>query len=118
MKARFGVALSMAVGAALGGAAIQALHAQANPPVYMVAINEVSDRKRIRFTRSEIGQRLRWGVCCGRTRIADCGEPTSRASCDPSLGKHGGATTLAQFSRISVCTKDWREIRDIQHRRG
>jgi hypothetical protein len=32
MKARFGVALSMAVGAAFGGAAIQALHAQANPP--------------------------------------------------------------------------------------
>ena len=46
MKARFGVALSMAVGAALGGAAIQALHAQANPPVYMVAINEVSDQER------------------------------------------------------------------------
>jgi hypothetical protein len=46
MKARFGVALSMAVGAAFGGAAIQALHAQANPPVYMVAINEVSDQER------------------------------------------------------------------------
>jgi len=30
-------------GAALGGAAIQALHAQAKPPVYMIAINEVSD---------------------------------------------------------------------------
>jgi uncharacterized protein (DUF1330 family) len=38
--------LSMAVGAALGGAAIQALHAQAKPPVYMVAIKEVSDQER------------------------------------------------------------------------
>ena len=38
MKARFGMALSMVVGAALGGAAIQALHAQAKPPVYMIAI--------------------------------------------------------------------------------
>ena len=46
MKARFGMALSMAVGAALGGAAIQALHAQAKPPVYMIAINEVSDQER------------------------------------------------------------------------
>jgi uncharacterized protein (DUF1330 family) len=46
MKARFGMALSMVVGAALGGAAIQALHAQAEPPVYMVAINEVSDQER------------------------------------------------------------------------
>jgi uncharacterized protein (DUF1330 family) len=44
MKSRFGMALSMAVGVALGGAAIQALHAQAKPPVYMIAINEVSDQ--------------------------------------------------------------------------
>ena len=75
-------------------------------------------RKRIRFACSEIGQRSRWGVCRGRTRNTGCGKPTSRASCDPSLGKHGGATRLAQFSRISGCTKDWREIREIQHRRG
>ena len=46
MKARFGMALSMAVGVALGGAAIQALHAQAKAPVYMVAINEVIDQQR------------------------------------------------------------------------
>ncbi len=46
MKARFGMALSLVVGAALGGAAIQALHAQARPPVYMIAINEVSDQER------------------------------------------------------------------------
>ena len=42
MRTRFTVAVSMLAGAALGGAAIQALHAQAKPPVYMVAINEVS----------------------------------------------------------------------------
>ena len=46
MKARFDIALSMAVGAVLGGAAIQALHAQAKPPVYMIAINEVGDQER------------------------------------------------------------------------
>jgi uncharacterized protein (DUF1330 family) len=45
MKSRFTVALSMLVGAALGGAAIEALHAQAKPPIYMVAINEVSDQE-------------------------------------------------------------------------
>jgi uncharacterized protein (DUF1330 family) len=45
MRARLGMALSMAVGAALGAAAIQALHAQAKPPVYMIAINEVSDQE-------------------------------------------------------------------------
>jgi len=46
MKARFDMVLSMAVGAALGGAAVQALHAQAKPPVYMVAVNELSDQER------------------------------------------------------------------------
>ena len=46
MKARFDIALSMVVGAILGGAAIQVLHAQAKPPVYMIAINEVSDQER------------------------------------------------------------------------
>ena len=46
MKAQFNIALSMVVGAILGGAAIQALHAQTKPPVYMIAINEVSDQER------------------------------------------------------------------------
>jgi uncharacterized protein (DUF1330 family) len=32
---------AMLAGAVLGGAAIQALHAQAKPPVYMIAINQV-----------------------------------------------------------------------------
>ena len=45
MKARWTVALSMLVGIALGGAAIQTLHAQAKPPVYMIAINEVSSQE-------------------------------------------------------------------------
>jgi uncharacterized protein (DUF1330 family) len=46
MKARFSMVLSMMVGAALGGGAIQVVHAQAKPPVYMIAINEVSDQER------------------------------------------------------------------------
>jgi uncharacterized protein (DUF1330 family) len=46
MKTWFTIAASMLAGAALGGAAIQALHAQAKPPVYMIAINEVSDQER------------------------------------------------------------------------
>ena len=44
MKTRFAVALSMVAGAALGGAAIQALYAQTKVPVYMIAVNEVSDQ--------------------------------------------------------------------------
>src|SRR5712691_13028223 len=43
MKTPLTIAVSILLGAALGGAAIQALHAQAKP-VYMIAINEVSDQ--------------------------------------------------------------------------
>jgi uncharacterized protein (DUF1330 family) len=46
MKVRVDSALSMVVGAMLGGAAIQALHAQTKPPVYMIAINELTDPDR------------------------------------------------------------------------
>jgi len=41
MKTYYTVALSMLVGAGLGGAAIQALHAQATPPVYVVSLIDV-----------------------------------------------------------------------------
>ena len=45
MKARSTVTVSMLAGIALGAAAIQTLHAQAKPPVYMIAINEVSNQE-------------------------------------------------------------------------
>jgi uncharacterized protein (DUF1330 family) len=44
MKARWTVVSSMLVGIILG-AAIQTLHAQAKPPVYMIAINEVRNQE-------------------------------------------------------------------------
>jgi uncharacterized protein (DUF1330 family) len=44
MKTRYTVALSMIAGAALGGAAIQGLHAQAKPKAYLVTETEVLDR--------------------------------------------------------------------------
>jgi len=43
MKTRFTVALSMLAGAALGAGAIQALHAQATPPVYYFAEIDVTN---------------------------------------------------------------------------
>jgi uncharacterized protein (DUF1330 family) len=45
MKPGCTVALSMLSGIALGAAAVQTLHAQAKPPVYMVAINEVTNQE-------------------------------------------------------------------------
>ena len=43
MKVGYVVALSMLAGAALG-AAVETLRAQAKPPVYMIAINEVTNQ--------------------------------------------------------------------------
>ena len=45
MKVHHTVMLSMLAGATVGGVAIQALHAQARPPIYMVAINEIIDQE-------------------------------------------------------------------------
>jgi uncharacterized protein (DUF1330 family) len=45
MKIRYIVALSMLAGVAVGAAAIQSLHAQAKPPIYMIAINEISNQE-------------------------------------------------------------------------
>ncbi|MFY9899304.1 MAG: hypothetical protein WAK67_16120, partial [Xanthobacteraceae bacterium] len=46
MKTKYTVALSMLAGMAVGAVAVQTLHAQAKPPVYMVALNEVTDADR------------------------------------------------------------------------
>jgi uncharacterized protein (DUF1330 family) len=43
MKARYIVGLSLLTGIAIGGAAIQTLHAQAKPPVYAIALNQLTD---------------------------------------------------------------------------
>ena len=43
MKARYTVALSILAGIAVGTAAVQALHAQAKPPAYVVAEIDVTN---------------------------------------------------------------------------
>jgi uncharacterized protein (DUF1330 family) len=43
MKTRYTVALAMLTGAAIGGAAVQGLHAQAKPPVYSVTEIDVTN---------------------------------------------------------------------------
>ena len=43
MKTSYVVGLTLVAGVAMGAGAVQVLHAQAKPPVYMIAINEVSN---------------------------------------------------------------------------
>jgi hypothetical protein len=74
MKIRYTVALSMLTGVAIGGAAIQTLHAQAKPPVYMVAINEIQSGRiyeAIPSYCSENDQGAWWRICRSGTGNAD-----------------------------------------------
>ena len=43
MKTRYAVALSILAGVAVGAAAVQALHAQAKPPAYVIAEIDVTN---------------------------------------------------------------------------
>lgn len=45
MKTKRIIMLAAFIGFGLGGAAVQTIHAQAKPPVYMIAINEVSNQE-------------------------------------------------------------------------
>jgi uncharacterized protein (DUF1330 family) len=45
MKGKWSAALAMLAGFGLGAGALQALHAQAEPPVYMIALNEISNQE-------------------------------------------------------------------------
>ena len=43
MKSCYTIALSTLTGVAIGATAIQTLHAQAKPPVYAIALNQLTD---------------------------------------------------------------------------
>ena len=91
------------------------------PPVYMIAINEVSDLNS--YAKEYVPPAQKSVKDHGGEYVA-AGPPTQVAGNLPNgpvviirVGKHGGATALAQFLRISGCTQGWRAIREIQHRR-
>jgi uncharacterized protein (DUF1330 family) len=122
MKTRFTIAASMLAGAALGGAAIQALHAQAKPPVYMIAINEVSNQEG--YAKEYVSPAQKSVKDHGGEYVA-AGPGTQVAGNLP----HGPVVILRWDSmealqawhnspRFSGRAQDRREIREIQHRRG
>src|SRR5450759_3645982 len=57
MRTRYAVALSMLAGIVIGGTAIQTLHAQAKPPVYLIAQNEVTNPEA--YLKVSLAERLR-----------------------------------------------------------
>ena len=89
MKPRYTVALSMVAGAALGGAAVQGLHAQAKPPVYYVAEIDVTNPdayakeyapKAQALIKAAGGKILAVGGAAGGAKVTGFdGEPPKRA---------------------------------------
>jgi len=89
MKTRYTVALSMVAGAALGGAAIQGLHAQAKPPVHYVAEIDVTNPdayakeyapKAQALIKAAGGKILAVGGAAGGAKVTGFdGEPPKRA---------------------------------------
>ena len=98
MKVQCTVALSMLAGAAVAGAVIQALHAQAKPPVYMIAINEISNQDG--YTKEYVPPAQKSVKDHGGVYVA-AGPGTQVAGNLPSgpvvilsVGEHGGAEGL------------------------
>jgi uncharacterized protein (DUF1330 family) len=70
------IGLSMLAGAALGGAGIQAIHAQAKPPVFQVSLQQVSDAAAL------------------EKEFVPLARPTVRA--------HGGRTIAASIKPVAI----------------
>ena len=85
MKTKYTVALSLLAGAALGGAAIQGLHAQAKPPAYLIADITVNNETLFKEWADKINPTFpqfgaKYLVRGGQTiAIPGSGEPPKRA---------------------------------------
>ena len=94
MKTRYTAALSVLAGLAVGAAAVEALHAQAKPPAYVVAEIEVTN---LTPYDKEYVPAANEGDCRGRRQIhrsrrRECGplrRATQRAHCHHGLREHG-----------------------------
>jgi uncharacterized protein (DUF1330 family) len=80
MKTRYTVVLSMIAGAALGGAAIQGLHAQVKK-VYFISESEVLDRGAIEAWNTSVRQAIKnagGNLVVGENITAVLGDPPKR----------------------------------------
>lgn len=90
MRASYKLALTLLAGVALGAAAIQGLHAQAKPKVYLVTESEVLDAANIASYTADLaaGQKAAGGRALG-TRgkiVAVVGEPPKRVGISEWVG--------------------------------
>ncbi len=80
MRTTYKVALMLLAGAAIGAAAVEALHAQAKPPVYMVYENELTNRDG--YLKEYVPTAIATIKAHGG-RIVAAGKPTTYAGAPP-----------------------------------
>ena len=81
MKTSYTVAVSMFVGAAVGAAAIQGVHAQAKSKVYFISESEVLDRGAVDAWNSQVQQAIKaagGNLVVGEKIVAVLGDPPKR----------------------------------------
>ena len=81
MKTSYTVAVSMFVGAAIGAAAIQGVHAQAKSKVYFISESEVVDRGAVDAYNSQVQQAIKaagGNLVVGEKIVAVLGDPPKR----------------------------------------
>ena len=94
MKTRYTVALSILAGVAVGAAAVQALHAQAKPPAYVVAEIDVTNAEpydKEYVPPAAKADHGRWRqICCSRRQDrCDFRSATPTAHRCDGLREHG-----------------------------
>jgi uncharacterized protein DUF1330 len=108
MKVRYALAMAALSGTVVGFA-VHTLHAQGKPPVYMVAMNEVTDPEGYR--RDYLPTALKTikdhggvYVAAGQGTQVDGSLPKGRVG---TLGKHGGVERVASFTRVRGDQEGW-----------
>ena len=118
MKTRFTVTLSILAGAALGAAAVQGLHAQAQPPIYYVAEIDVTNPdaygkeyalKMQAVIKSHGGRQLAIGGTAG------AGAKAAVTAFDGAAPKRAVVTVWESMEKIQAWRNDpqFKELRQI-----
>ena len=103
MKTYYTVALSMLAGAALGGAAIQGLHAQAKPKAYLVTESEILDRAALESYGSSLASAMQ---AAGGHWVGGASGPTDKITAvigDPP--KRFGVTEFENIDKAQAWLK-------------
>jgi uncharacterized protein (DUF1330 family) len=112
MKTTYKVALTLLAGAAIGAAAVEVLHAQAKPPVYMVYENELTNRDG--YVKEYIPGAIATIKAHGG-RIVAAGKPTTYAGEPPKEPASFGILVFDSTEQLEgwLHSDDYKKIRAI-----